>query len=130
VTGLQGPTGTTGAQGSRGNAGSQGGSGPAGDFSGEYSSPNGEYRLSVTDGGIELRGPSGRVSLTGGWTISTVGTLSLSAVQIRLNGCSSPLARVNGTTVGGVLGFDPSGNPIYGGVATILPPGAATVCAG
>jgi hypothetical protein len=130
ATGPQGPPGTTGAQGSRGNAGPQGGSGPPGDFSGEYSSPNDEYRLSVTDGGIELRGPSGRVSLTGGLTISSVGTLSLSALQIRLNGCVAPLALVSGSTLGGVLGIDPFGNPIYGGVATIMPPGAATVCAG
>ena len=130
ATGLQGQTGTTGAQGSRGNEGPQGGSGPPGDFSGEYRSPNGEYRLSVTDGGIELRGPSGRVSLTGGWTISSFGTLSLSALQIRLNGCSAPLALVNGMTIGGLIGVDPNGNPIYGGLATIMPPGAARVCAG
>jgi hypothetical protein len=131
ATGEEGPPGTTGAQGSRGATGPQGDRGADGGFSGVFESQNQLYRLSVTDNGIELRGPSGRMSLGSGWTISnTAGVLTLNAPQIRLNGCRSPLALVNGTTLGGVLGVDPNGNPIYGGVATIMPPGAVTVCAG
>ena len=39
--------------------------GPAGVFSGTFTSPNGAYAISVTDGGIVLSGPGSAVRLTG-----------------------------------------------------------------
>jgi hypothetical protein len=122
--GLKGPD---GSKGSDGDPGPQGATGPDGDFSGQYTSPNSAYRLSVTDAGIKLEGPAGAFKLDGGLSVSSVGTLELQAGQIQLNGCT-PVARVGGQTAGGVT-IGPFG-PIFGGVATILPPGSPTVCAG
>ena len=130
VLGPKGLPGLPGAKGRSGDTGSQGTTGPDGDFSGDFASPNGSYKLSVTDTGIELKGPVGSTKLGFlGWNLTSFSTLQLDAAQIRLNGCI-PVAVVGGQTVGGVLGIDPGGNPIFGGVATILPPGSPTVCAG
>jgi hypothetical protein len=130
-TGPRGSLGLPGAKGPTGNNGAQGTTGPDGDFSGDFTSPNGAYRLRVADTGIELSGPVGTWKLeVPAWNLSSFGTLKLDAAQIQLNGCGLPVALVGGQTVGGVLGVDPAGNPIFGGVATILPPGSPTVCAG
>src|SRR5690348_16217704 len=51
ATGATGPAGTTGA------TGATGATGPAGTFSGTFTSPNGQYAISVTDTGIVLSGP-------------------------------------------------------------------------
>jgi len=67
AAGATGPAGATGAQGPAGPAGPQGPAGqqgPAGSgssFDGSFTSPNGLYSLSVTDVGITLRGPGGKV---------------------------------------------------------------------
>ena len=127
--GSQGSRGLPGAKGPDGGGGLQGDPGPDGDFTGDFTSPNGSFKLSVTNSGIELSGPgsSGKLGVAG-WDISGAG-LQLDAGRIQLNGCL-PVALVNGETLGGVLGFDPGGNPIFGGTATIEPPGSPTVCAG
>jgi hypothetical protein len=131
VVGPKGLPGLPGAKGPSGDTGQQGPTGPDGDFSGDFTSPNGIYKVSVTDSGIELRGPAGSTKLGFlGWNVSSFNTLQLDAAQIRLNGCGPPVAVIGGQTVGGVIGVDPAGNPIFGGVATILPPGSPTVCAG
>ena len=60
LTGSQGATGVTGGQGSTGATGTDGATGstgPAGTFSGTFTSPNGQYSISVTDTGIVLSGP-------------------------------------------------------------------------
>ena len=65
VVGPQGPKGDTGDTGPQGPAGppgqkgDTGDTGPAGSFTGVFTSPNGQYSLSVTDTGIGLRGPDG-----------------------------------------------------------------------
>jgi hypothetical protein len=129
--GPRGLPGLPGAKGPDGDNGPTGDSGPDGDFGGDFTSPNGAYRLRVADAGIELSGPVGTWKLgLPAWSLSSFGTLKLDAAQIQLNGCGLPVALVGGQTVGGVLGVDPAGNPIFGGVATILPPGSPTVCAG
>jgi len=58
-TGDQGPKGDTGAQGPKGDTGAQGPQGPAGTSS--LTSPNGVFRVDITNHGIYLRGPSGTV---------------------------------------------------------------------
>jgi len=61
--GATGPTGPEGPPGPQGPAGPQGppGTGEGDPFSGTFTSPNGLYKLSVTDAGIKLEGPSGKV---------------------------------------------------------------------
>ena len=131
VVGPPGARGPTGDQGQTGDAGPDGDQGPPGGFSGAYVSPNGLYKLRVTDTGIELSGPSGSTKLDGGGlNVSSFGPLTITAALIRLNGCSGFVALVGGQTLGGVVGVDPAGNPILGGFATILGPGSPTVCAG
>jgi hypothetical protein len=59
-TGEQGPKGDTGAQGPKGDTGAQGAQGaqgPAGTAS--LVSPNGSFRVDITNHGIYLRGPTG-----------------------------------------------------------------------
>ncbi|HKW78205.1 MAG TPA: hypothetical protein VJQ09_03835, partial [Candidatus Limnocylindria bacterium] len=58
-------TGAAGANGAPGATGASGATGPAGAFSGTFTSPNGQYSLSVTDAGITLSG-SGTVIALGG----------------------------------------------------------------
>ena len=58
--------GQPGPRGEAGPPGPQGAPGPKGDpgtFSGTFASPSGQFRLSVTDAGITLEGPSTRVRL-------------------------------------------------------------------
>lgn len=61
--GAKGDTGPQGAVGPQGPAGPQGtaGSGSGSGFSGSFTSPNGLYSLAVTDAGITLKGPGGKV---------------------------------------------------------------------
>jgi Collagen triple helix repeat (20 copies) len=125
-TGPQGPQGDPGPPGPQGDAGSKGetgppgSQGPAGTFTGHFVSPNGLFKLDVTDNGIQLIGPLGRATLNfNGWSFDSNGVTSLNGASLRLNGCSAPLALVNGPVV-----VSPSG------LGTILAPGAATVCAG
>jgi len=63
-TGTQGPQGDTGPQGPKGDPGPQGAQGPAGaPGAASLVSPNGEFRIDITNHGIYLRGPSGTVYL-------------------------------------------------------------------
>jgi hypothetical protein len=61
--GATGPAGPAGPAGPPGPPGPQGppGTGEGDPFSGTFTSPNGLYTLSVTDAGIRLEGPSGKV---------------------------------------------------------------------
>ncbi len=126
-TGARGPTGDLGPQGVRGatgptgDRGMQGTTGPAGAFTGHFVSPNHQFSIDVKDTGITLEGPGGNAKLNaGGWSfLSAGGPMTLNGAQIQLNGCSSPLALVNGLVAVNA-----------GGVGLILPPGSPTVCAG
>lgn len=92
--------------------------GPAGDFTGVFTSPNGDYSISVTDAGIVLAGPNnasiaianGSVTINGmqvmidsdgTTTIDSDGTTTIS---------SSTTTRVNGTSV--VLNCTSGGQPV------------------
>lgn len=66
VVGPQGPPGPQGDTGPQGLQGDTGPQGPAGTFTGTFTSPNGDYSLHVTDTGISLQGPAGRIGLTSG----------------------------------------------------------------
>lgn len=61
--GLQGDTGLQGPQGIQGPQGAPGPQGPAGDAGGAatLTSPNGVFKVDITDHGVYLRGPSGTV---------------------------------------------------------------------
>ena len=118
--GNRGPTGAEGSTGPTGEDGPQGATGPAGAFTGHFVSPNGLFSIDVDDTGIRLRGPGSDAHLNGaGWSFSSVGTMSIQGPLVQLNGCSAPLALVNG-----LVAVQPSG------IGLILPPGAPTVCAG
>jgi hypothetical protein len=84
--------------------------GPAGTFSGAFTSPNGQYSISVTDAGIVLAGPGSAVRLTGAnvvvesalattvqagsaFSVASAGTAALQA------GTSLALASGNGTSL-------------------------------
>lgn len=101
-----GDAGQPGPEGPSGPQGAQGPSGPAGAFSGSFQSPNGQYSISVTDAGIELKGPGGgSVKLNGGSLIlqGNVG-LQLNAPILSMNGgCTRVMRQLNG-------GVTPSSN--------------------
>jgi hypothetical protein len=63
VQGVKGDKGDKGDPGLPGAKGDPGAIGPPGTFSGSFTSPNQDYRLSVTDTGVELAGPNGRITL-------------------------------------------------------------------
>jgi len=118
--GSRGPTGAQGSTGPTGEDGPQGATGPAGTFTGHFVSPNGLFSIDVDNAGIRLQGPGGNAHLTGaGWSFSSAGTMSIQGALVQLNGCSAPLALVNG-----LVAVQPSG------IGMIMPPGALTVCAG
>lgn len=58
--GVKGDKGDMGLTGAKGDPGVMG---PPGTFTGSFISPNQDYRLTVADTGIELRGPNGRIVL-------------------------------------------------------------------
>ena len=67
--GPAGPAGSPGAAGAPGDPGPAGATGPAGPagpaggFGGEFCSPNGQFCFTVTDVGIELKGPGGVIAI-------------------------------------------------------------------
>src|SRR5690242_8582077 len=65
--GIQGPQGIPGPKGDQGETGPQGPAGVDGrSFSGSFTSPNGEYSLSVTDAGITFaHGATNSIALVG-----------------------------------------------------------------
>ena len=143
--GLPGPPGADGEKGEKGEDGEDGDPGPAGedgedgedgpkgdpgDFTGHFESPNGSYSIDVTDGGIALVGPGGRVEI-GATTVRISGTVvqvAASAVvevvgsTVKLNGGCKPLARVGDqvtvlphTPGGGAVGSIFQGSPTVRG---------------
>jgi hypothetical protein len=83
--------------------GANGADGQDGVFTGHFESPNGQYKLDVTDTSITLHGPNARVDLTNGGIAVRSGTLltleggTIADVRggagIHLNGCDAPVAR-------------------------------------
>jgi hypothetical protein len=63
---IQGDKGDKGDQGLPGAKGDPGATGPPGTFTGSFTSPNQDYRLTVADTGIELAGPAARIRLEPG----------------------------------------------------------------
>jgi len=61
IQGVKGDKGDAGLPGAKGETGAMG---PPGTFSGSFTSPNQDYRLAVTDTGVELAGPNARITLT------------------------------------------------------------------
>jgi len=53
-------------------------------FAGTFTSPNGQFSLSVTDAGVEISGPDAKVSLpsTGGVTVTSTGTVSVTGDRV------------------------------------------------
>jgi hypothetical protein len=121
-----------------------GANGQDGTFTGHFQSPNGQYKLDVTDSGIALLGPNGMVHLdstgislnsgnvlslksagnaelkaSAGLTMQGAATTSVNGSLVQLNGCGGPVARL-----GDQVQVDPSNG------LGIITQGAATVCAG
>lgn len=73
--------------------GPKGDVGPEGTFTGQFRSPNGQYLLDVTDRGIKLAGPGGRVEI-GSHGVKMNGVLyaRIGARQISLGGNCGRLA--------------------------------------
>lgn len=131
ATGSQGPAGPQGAKGDPGDTGPAGPQGPEGTFSGDFTSPNGQYEISVTDDGIKLTGPQTSVTLgagsvavngevvtlDGGVSTQINGTL----VTLNGNGNCEPVARA-----GDLVTVSSTGTVGIGAVTT----GSPTVCAG
>jgi hypothetical protein len=107
------------------------------DFAGTFESANGQYKLAVTDTGITLDAPGGKVKLDAtAAKVEGTAILELKAgavaklegaanAQVRggvvqLNGCSKPLVGVGDQVL----------VPPGGAIGQILPPGIPTVCAG
>jgi len=93
---VQGPKGD---KGDKGDPGAQGPPGQAGAFSGTVVSPNGRFSLSVTDAGIELKGPLASVRLTAAEATVSGVTVTLNAATVAL-GCTGaggglPVARLS-----------------------------------
>lgn len=118
--GPQGEQGPPGEQGRPGEDGADGAHGQDGeDFAGTFTSPNGEFSLSVDNAGARIEGPNGRILLgndgirlegvlgslrlttsetalrsTGALRLQSGGTIALSGAQVALNGAGcSPAAR-------------------------------------
>ncbi len=84
--GPQGPQGPQGDPGPQGIPGPQGDPGPAGTFSGTFESPNHEYKLSVTDSGIELESSSAKVVIDGpNIDIEASGTVTVKGSVVNIN---------------------------------------------
>jgi hypothetical protein len=119
----QGPEGPTGPAGPEGPRGPQGPQGPSGTFNGTFTSPNGQYSITVGDDGIELSGPNAGVrigateAVVSGATarVEALGVAELRGAVVMLNGCHTPVARV-GDRVDATAG--------------VVITGSATVCAG
>ena len=107
------------------------------DFAGTFTSPNGQYKLEVTDTGIMLQAPGGKVKLDatgtqveaaanlelkGGATakLEGVAVAQVKGGLVQLNGCSRSVAGVG----------DQVPITVVGSISSILGPGFPTVCAG
>ncbi len=101
-TGPQGPQGQQGPQGIQGVQGPQGNPGV---FNGSFTSPNGQYSISVTDAGIVLSGNGSSINLSG----PNVSISSSSAVNVSSSGAVNVTAQ---------------GQARFGGAVTTLCPGA------
>jgi collagen type I/II/III/V/XI/XXIV/XXVII alpha len=108
ATGPMGPAGATGPQGATGAtgaAGATGATGPAGAFAGTFTSPNGQFSISVTDAGIILRGPNGSITVDGTGAAIDADQLALTTEQdldVSVGGSMTTTIGANRTeTVGG-----------------------------
>jgi hypothetical protein len=96
--------------GENGAAGAQGPQGPAGTFTGTFQSPDGNYRLTVSNAGIRAEGPTGRWYLdSGGYTVDGFTAVSVRA-GATLNLSASSGATLRGTTV--TLGCTSGAKPV------------------
>jgi hypothetical protein len=105
--------------------------GPKGDpgdpFQGTFASPNGLYSISVTDLGIQLKGPSGSVDIdaatieltnAGSNVTLTPAGAYVTGTVVQLNGCGAPVARIGDRAV------------VTAPNVSTIQTGSSTVCAG
>jgi hypothetical protein len=103
--GPPGPQGPQGPQGEQGPAGPAGSPGQSGNFTGQFTSPNGLYSISVTDSGILLSGPGTSVNLgVGSIVLQSIGTIDVNGALVSVNGAAqvgvqAPVFTVNGQSV-------------------------------
>lgn len=125
-----GPWALMAAKGLDGGQGPQGAQGPAGTFSGSFQSPDGRYTLSVTNTGIEARGPNGNLTLNNsGVTVRSGTTLVLdagstldlkAAGNARLVGAAVSLGCASGARPVARLNDPVNGSLIIQGSPTVL----------
>jgi len=143
--GIQGPQGDMGEPGPVGEQGPAGAQGEPGDFSGEFSSPNGDFSITVNDEGIVLAGPFTKVTLgtttvtlegividiaadaslnlesTVNANLKTTGVLALDAGLITLNGANRSVSGVGDAIVGtSFAGGGPVQGQIIQGSPTVM----------
>lgn len=124
--------------GENGAPGAQGAQGPAGSFSGTFQSPDGKYKLTVSDAGIRAEGPSGRWYVdNSGLTLDSAAALTVkSAAKLDLSagavaslrgsmthvGCASrPVARLgDNVSVPGTAQGSATTGTIQQGAPTVL----------
>jgi hypothetical protein len=83
---------------------------PGGGASGPLTSPNGLFSVSVTDSGIELRGPSAVVRID--------------AASVRVDAVSTAIRSLGPTEISGaVIGLNGSGCPPVARVGDLVQPG-------
>jgi hypothetical protein len=138
LTGARGVVGEPGPAGPVGPVGPEGPEGPEGTFAGDFTSPNGQYRLRVTDDGILLEGPASTVLLDAAGAKVSAGAshVTLTATGATLHGAATVLvdapaiAQLTGSLVklgSGTVPVARVGDSVTDGVITT---GAPTVLVG
>ena len=109
--------------GARGPAGQGGADGEP--FSGTFTSPNGQYSISVTDTGVVLMSPDSSIRVSGTEIrVASMGSLTLRGSSVNINGGTCfPAARVGDFVTGTATG-EPG--PFMGNIAS----GSPSVCIG
>jgi hypothetical protein len=115
-----GPWALMAAKGLQGAQGQPGAQGPAGTFSGTLQSPDGKFKLTVTNNGIEATGPNTRLKIDGTrFTVDNAGgkvTVDTSGVVVQ-----GPIVRLNCTSGGTPIGK--SGSAQLNGQVAVGPNG-------
>jgi hypothetical protein len=100
----EGPWGLMAAQ------GAQGAQGPAGTFTGTFQSPDGKYTLSVTNAGIDARGPNAQLTLDANGVLVKSGTTLVLDAGATLDLKAAAAATLRGAQVR--LGCSSGGSPV------------------
>jgi hypothetical protein len=122
--GASGAAGTPGTPGAAGTQGPKGDTGAAGTFNGQFKSPNGVFSLQLTDNGIQLAGPGGKVVLdTVGVHVNASNTYDVSATNVRVTASALITERAPSVQLGGSSGSCTPGATVGSTVSSPSGPG-------